>query len=119
MVILNSTLEHLHDEFVAYPQLTVYFTCTTTGTNILEWYSSEYIRGVDDRTQLHAGRLSGRGQVANATIISVATNELGEKVITSRLSLVASTKYLVSMVSCGNEGQRMVSRDNITFSEYD
>ena len=114
VVILNSTLECLRDEFIAYPQQTVYFTCTTTGTNIQEWYSVEYISGVDDRIQLHEGRRSGRGRAANATIISVSTNELGEKVIISQLSLVASTQYPVATVSCGNNGQE--TRENIMFS---
>ena len=114
VVILNSTLEHLRDELVVYPQQTVYFTCKTIGSNIQEWYSVEYISGVDDRIQLHKGRRSGRGRAANATIISVTTNKLGEKVITSRLSLIASTQYPVATVSCGNNGQG--TRETITFS---
>ena len=117
VVILNSTLEHLQDEYIAYPQQRVYFTCTTTGTNIQEWYSSEYITGIDDRIQLHEGRRSGRGRAANATIISVSTNELGEKVIISRLSLVASTQNPVATVSCGNNG--LGTRENIMFSMPD
>ena len=91
--------------------------CTTTGSNIQEWYSNEYITGIDDRIQLHEGRRTGSGRAANATIISITVNELGEKVITSRLSLVASTQFLVSTVSCGNNGYGM--RDNITFSKQD
>ena len=92
----------------------MYFACTTIGTNIQEWYSSEYIRGVDDRIQLHEGRRSGRGRTANATIISVATNGAGKKVIVSRLSLIVSTQYPVATVSCGNNGHGV--RDNITFN---
>ena len=111
---MNTTLERLYDEYVTYPQERVYFTCTTTGTNIQEWYSSEYITGVDDRIQLHEGRHSGRGRAANAMIISVSTNELGEKVITSQLSLVALTQYPVATVSCGNDGYG--TRENIEFS---
>ena len=111
---MNSTLERVHDEFVAYPQQRVYFTCTTTGSNIQEWYSSEYILGIDDRIQLHEGRRSGSGQAANATIISVTTNDAGEKVIISRLTLIASMQYPVATVTCGNNGQDM--RNNITFS---
>ena len=114
-MILNSTLEILHDEHVAYPQQRVNFTCTTTGSNIQEWYSNEYVTGIDDRIQLHEGRRSGNGRAANATIISVTTNEVGETVIVSRLTLIASTQFPVSMVSCGNNGQGM--RDNITFSK--
>ena len=86
----------------------------TISSDIQEWYSSEYIMGIDDRIQLHEGRHSGRGRAANATIVSVSTNDLGEKVIVSRLSLVASTQYSVSTVSCGNNGQGM--RENITFN---
>ena len=114
VVILNSTLEHLQDEYIAYPQQRVYFTCTTTGTNIQEWYSSEYITGIDDRIQLHEGRRSGRGRAANAMIISVSTNKLGEKIITSQLSLIASTQYPVATVSCGNNGHG--TRESIEFS---
>ena len=116
VVILNTTLERLHDDYVAYPQERVNFTCTTTGTNIQEWYSSEYITGIDDRIQLHKSRLSGRGQAANAMIVSVSTNELGEKIITSRLSLVALAQYPVATVSCGNN--RHGTRENIEFSMY-
>ena len=116
VVILNSTLEHFHDEYIAYPQQRVYFTCTTTGTNIQELYSSEYITGIDDRIQLHEGRHSGRGRAANATIISVTTNELGEKVIISQLSLIASTQYPVATVSCGNNGHG--TSESIEFSTY-
>ena len=112
-MILNSTLEFLRGDYVAYPQQRVNFTCTTTGSNIQEWYSSEYITGIDDRIQLHEGRRSGSGRAANATVISVYVNELEEKVIVSRLSLVASTQFPVSMVSCGNNGHGV--RDNITF----
>ena len=112
MVILNSTLEHLRGEYVAYPQQEVYFTCMTTGSNIQEWYSTEYITGIDDCIQLHEGQRSGR---ANASIISVTVNALGEKIIVSQLSLVASTQHPLSTVSCGNNGHGM--RENITFSK--
>ena len=116
-VKLNSTLEFLRGEYVTYPQQRVYFMCTTTGSNIQEWYSNEYITGIDDRIQLHEGRRTGSGRAANTTIISITVNELGEKVVISRLSLVASTQFLVSTVSCGNNGYGM--RDNITFSKQD
>ena len=89
----------------------------TTGSNIQEWYSPEYITGIDDRIQLHEGRLSGSGRAANATVISIATNELGEKVIVSLLSIIASTLLPLSTVSCGNNGHGM--RDNVTFSKRD
>ena len=115
--MLNSTLERLHGEYVVYPQQRVYFTCTTMGSNIQEWYSTEYITGIDDRIQLHEGRHNGRGRAANASVINVTVNELGEKVIVSQLSLIASTQYPVATVSCGNNGHGM--RDNITFSMYD
>ena len=115
VVILNSTLEHIYGENVVYPQQRVYFTCTTTGSNIQEWYSTEYITGIDDRIQLHEGRRSGSGRAANATIISITVNVLGEKIIVSQLSLVASTQYPVSTVSCGNNRRGM--RENITFSK--
>ena len=82
----------------------------TTGSNIQEWYSPEYVTGIDDRIQLHEGRLSGTGRAVNATIINVTTNEVEEKVIVSQLSLIASTQFPVSTVSCGNNGQGM--RDN-------
>ena len=120
VISLNSTLqlERLRGEYIAYPQQQVNFTCMTTGANIQEWYSVEYITGIDDRIQLHEGRLSGAGRAANTTIINVTTNEVGEKVITSRLTrLITSTQFPVSTVSCGNNGQGM--RDNITFSEQD
>ena len=114
--ILNvtTTLEYVNDRYLAYPLQRVNFTCTTIGTNIQEWYSSEYIRGVDDRVQLHEGRRSGRGRAANATIIGVTTNGAREKVIVSRLSLIVSTQYPVATVSCGNNGHGV--RDNITFN---
>ena len=115
--MLNSTLEHLRDEYVAYPHQRVNFTCTTIGTNIQEWYSEEYITGVDNRIQLHEGRRSGSGRAANATIISIASNELGEKVITSQLSIVVLAQYPVSTISCGNNGHG--ARKNITFSKSD
>ena len=92
----------------------MYFTCITIGANIQEWYSPEYITGVDDRIQLHEGRHSGSGRAANATIINVTTNEVEEKIIVSRLTLMASTQYPIATVSCGNNGQGM--RDNITFN---
>ena len=114
-VLLNSTLERLRGEYVTYPQQRVYFTCTTTGANIQEWYSTEYITGTDDRIQLHTGRRSGSGREANATVIDITANELGETVIIAQLSLVASTQYPVSTVSCGNDGY--VMRNNITFSK--
>ena len=114
-VMLNSTLERLRGEYVAYPQQRVNFTCMTTGSNIQEWYSPEYITGNDDRIQLHEYRRNGSGRAANATIISVVTNEAGENVIISQLFLIVSTEYKVATVSCGNNGQRM--RDNITFSK--
>ena len=113
-VNLSTILEVVNDIHLAYPQQRVYFTCTTTGADIQEWYSVEYISGTDDRIQLHENRRTGRGRAANATVISIAINELGEKVIMSRLSLIASTQYPVSTVSCGNNGQYM--RDNITFN---
>ena len=113
--MLNSSLEHLHNEYVAYPRQRVRFTCTTTGADIQEWFSAEYIfNGVNDRIQLHESRRSGSGQAANATIISVTTNDLGEKVIVSRLTLKVSTQYPVATVSCRNNGHGM--RDNITFN---
>ena len=111
---MTTMLENVNDGYLAYPQQRVYFTCTTTGTNIQEWYSFEYIRGVDDRIQLHEGRRSGRGRAASATIISVNTNGAGEKVIVSQLTLVVSTRYPVATVSCGNN--RHGVRDNITFN---
>ena len=86
----------------------------TTGSNIQEWYSDAYITGIDDRIQLHKGRRSGRGRAANATIIDITTNEAGEKVIVSQLTLIASIQYPVSTISCGNNGHGM--RDNITFN---
>ena len=116
MVKLDSTLECLRDEYVAYPQQRVNFTCTTIGSNIQEWYSAEYISGVDNRIQLHEGRRSGRGRAANATIISVTTNKLGEKVITSRLSLIALTQYPVATVSCGINGHEMRENNSIIFN---
>ena len=114
VVKLNSTLESVAHGYLAYPQQRVTFTCITTGLNVQEWYSPEYITGVDDRIQLHEGRRGGTGRAANATIINVTTNEVGEKVIISRLTLMASTQFPVSTVSCGNNGQGM--RDNITFN---
>ena len=60
-VKLNSTLESFAHGYLAYPQQRVTFTCITTGSNIQEWYSPEYITGVDDRIQLHEGRRSGTG----------------------------------------------------------
>ena len=114
-VMLNNTLERLRDEYVVYPQQRVHFTCMTTGANIQEWFSDEYITGIDNRIQLHECRRTDRGRAANATVIDITTNELGEKVIVSQLTLIALTQYPVSTVSCGNNGHGM--RDNITFSK--
>ena len=86
----------------------------TTGYSIQEWYSDEYITGDDDRIQLHEGRRNGTGRAANAMIIGVYSNELGERVVVSRLSIVVSSPYPVSTVSCGNNGRGM--RVNITFN---
>ena len=112
--MLNSTLEQLHGEYVAYPRQRVHFTCTTTGAEIQEWYSPEYITGIDDRIQLHKGRRRGSGRAANAMIISVTTNELGEKVIVSQLTLKVLIQYPMATVSCRSNGYGM--RDNITFN---
>ena len=114
-VVLNSTLERIGDKYIVYPLQVVVFTCKTTSANIQEWFSDEYISGVDDRIQLHGTRHSGRGRAANATIINIATNELGERVIVSQLTLIASMQFSHSTVSCGNNGQGM--RENITFSK--
>lgn len=113
-VILNSTLELLHGEYVAYPHQRVHFTCKTTGVEIQEWYSDEYITDVDNLIQLHEGRRDESGRAANATIISIRDNELNETVIVSQLTLIVSTRYPVSTITCRNNGQRM--RDNITFN---
>ena len=111
-VMLTSTL---NSDRITYPSIKITFTCTTRGSNIQEWYSSEYIRGVDDRIQLHEGRHSGRGRAANATIISIGI-ENGTKVIVSELCIVTSSEYLMPTVSCGNNGLGM--RKNISFGEY-
>ena len=104
----------LNSDLVAYPSMKITFTCTTRGANIQEWFSNEYITGTDDRIQLHEGRLTGNGRAANATIISVAT-ENGTKVIVSELCIRTSSQYLMPTVSCGNNGLRV--RENITFSK--
>ena len=90
------------------------FTCTTRGSNIQEWYSDAYITGIDDRIQLHEGRRTGRGRVANATIITVRI-ENGMKVIVSKLYIITSSQYLMPTVSCGNNGLGM--RKNVTFGK--
>lgn len=109
-VKLSTTLETVDDRYLAYPQQRVYLTCMTTGSKIQEWYSVEHISEVDDRIQLHEGKHTASGRAANATIINITTNEVGEKVIVSQLSLTASTQYLVSTVSCENNGQGIRSR---------
>ena len=114
LVKLNTTLESVADGYLAYPQQRVYFTCITTGSNIQEWYSVDYITGIDDHIQLHEGRRTGSGRAANAMIINITTDEAGERIIVSQLSLIASTQFPVSTVSCGNNGQGM--RNNITFN---
>ena len=84
----------------------------------MEWFSSEYITvGVEDRIQLHQGRSSGRGQAANATIISIGM-ENGTKVIVSELCITvrSTSRYLMATISCRNNGLGMI--ENITFSEY-
>ena len=86
----------------------------TTGSSIQEWYSDSYITGDDDRIQLHEGRRNGTGRAASATIINIYSNELGERVVVSRLSIVVLSPYPVSTVSCGNNGRGM--RVNITFN---
>ena len=111
---MTTTLDNVNDRYLAHPQQIVNFTCTTIGSNIQEWYSSEYILGIDDRIQLHEGRHSGRGRAANAMITNATTNDAGEKVIISQLTLIASTQFPVSTVTCGNNGQGM--RENITFN---
>ena len=110
-VSLTSTLNFDH---IAYPLEKITFTCTTRGSNILEWYSDAYITGIDDRIQLHEGRRSGSGRAANASIVSVM-NENGLKVIVSELCVITSTQYLMPTVSCGNNGLGM--RKNITFGK--
>ena len=110
-VSLTSTLNF---DLIAYPIEKITFTCTTRGSNILEWYSDTYITGIDNRIQLHEGRRSGRGRAANASIISITT-ENGSKVIVSELCILTSAQYLMPTVSCGNNGFGM--RKNITFGK--
>ena len=111
--MLTSTLSPDH---IAYPLEKVTFTCTTRGANIQEWYSDEYVTSeVDNRIQLHEGRRTGRGRAANATIISIET-ENGMKVIVSELCIIVSSEYLMPTVSCGNNGFGF--KENITFSKY-
>ena len=111
-VTLTSTLD---SDGIAYPSTKITFTCTTRGSNIQEWYSKEYISGVDDRIQLHEGRRMGTGQAANATIISIGM-ENGTIVIVSELCIITSSQYLMPTISCGNNGIGM--RKNISFGEY-
>ena len=111
-VMLTSTLNSTH---ITYPSMKITFTCTTRSSNIQEWYSSEYITSIDDRIQLHEGRRSGIGRAANATIISIGM-ENGSKVIVSELCIIVSSQFLMSTVSCGNNGIGM--RKNISFGEY-
>ena len=111
-IMLTSTLS---PDRIAYPLEKVNFTCTTRGAEIQEWYSDEYITSeVDNRIQLHEGRHTGRGRAANATIISIET-ENGMKVIVSELCIITSSEYLMPTVSCGNNGLGM--RENLTFSK--
>ena len=111
---LTTTLENVNERYLAYPLQRVYFICTTIGSNIQEWHSSEYITGIDDRIQLHEGRRSGRGRAVNAMIISITTNSAGETVIVSQLILTVSTQYPVVTISCGNDRHGM--REDITFN---
>ena len=104
----------LNSDLITYPSLKITFTCTTRGANIQEWFSNEYITGIDDRIQLHEGRFTGSGRAANATIISVRT-ENGTKVIVSELCIKTSSQYLMPTVSCGSNVLGM--RENITFSK--
>ena len=110
-ILLTSTLSF---DRIAYPSEKITFTCTTRGSNILEWYSDAYITGIDDCIQLHEGRRSGRRRAANASIVSTIT-ENGLKVIVSELCVLTSTQYLMPTVSCGNSGFGM--RKNITFGK--
>ena len=110
-VVLTSTL---NSERITYPSMKITFTCITRGSNIQEWYSPEYITGVDDRIQLHEGRRSGSGRAANATIITIGM-ENETKVIVSELCIVTSSQYLMPTISCGNNGIGM--RKNISFGE--
>ena len=109
-------LEYVNERYVAYPLQRVYFTCMTIGSNIQEWYSSEYITGTNNRIQLHESQCSGRGRAANAMIIDIPANEIGETVILPQLSLIVSTQYPVASVSCGNNGHGMRESNSIVFN---
>ena len=82
----------------------MYFTCTTIGSN------------TNNRIQLHENQCSGRGRAANAIIIDITANEIGEIVILSQLSLIVSTQYPVVSVSCGNNGHGMRESNSIIFN---
>ena len=107
----------LLNQRLAIPQLRVNFTCTTRGSDILEWLSDEYIGPGGDRLQILSG--SSRNSATSnsnpdtvATRISVTT-ENGKVVIMSILSIVVSAQYPTATITCSNSDRGI--KQNITF----
>ena len=99
---------------VAYPQDVITFTCMTRESQILEWFSEEYIGTGRDRLQILSESNRNTSSITPdviATRISVTT-ENGIVVIVSELRIVASIEYPNATVSCGNGSPKKV---NVTF----
>ena len=111
---LNSTI---NSEIVE-PFQVVVFTCISTGSGIINWFSNKYI-GTDSLPLqiIAAGNTtivsSNHDPNTVATKISV-TNDTGEIVIVSKLRIIISSLYLMATVSCDN-GDRGL-RQSINFS---
>jgi hypothetical protein len=116
-VALNSTLT---SELMGEPSQIVLFTCISTGSGIINWYSDEYIGtdglplqiiAVGNTTSVHSS--SDPNTIASKINV---TNVNGEVVIVSKLRIIISSRYYVATVSCDNGDRR--SRQSITFSMF-
>ena len=117
VTLLSNTL--LNQRF-AITQHRVNFTCTTRGSDILEWLSDEYIGPGGDRLQILSGS-SRNSATSNSNPDTIATRinvtiENEEVVIVSMLSIIVSAQYSMATITCSNSDRGI--KQNITFEIF-
>ena len=102
MVKLRSSLNH--DDNYSFPGDTVRFTCKTTGSQVLEWHSVEYIgSGFLRLTTADEEGAQGLRQVnPNVMLVLVSAEVVGGiQILKSQLTITVTSDHPNPSITCG------------------
>ena len=92
----------------------ILFQCITRGSTTLAWSSNEYISDRIEFLKVHSnGTTADQNPYASARLISAYTDEAGEPVIKSELTIIVQRTIPQSSVTCHHVGDGLT--DTIPF----